>query len=290
MSRRDVVVGVDGSALSSRALELALREGQLWPRRVRAVTAWSVPLPLGDLQGTGYGAWPSSTDLEAAAQQTLDQALAPARCEPASYDVVGEVWEGAAEDVLVRAGKDAALLVVGSHGHGYVVNAILGSTTGYVLHHATCPVLVVPDGDGPVAPLRRVVVGMDDAPASRSALQWGADAARRHGCPLLVLHAWSPSSPPGTSALTADRDDEPAAARWLTDEVRSLPDVSTQVVTGPASGVLLAAAGPDDLLVLGTRGRGGFASLLLGSTATQCAQHARGPVVVVHADEERLDG
>jgi nucleotide-binding universal stress UspA family protein len=64
--------------------------------------------------------------------------------------------------------------------------------------------------------------------------------------------------------------------------------ITSEVIEGPATRVLLETAGPDDLLVVGSRGRGGFADLVLGSVATQCAMHSRGPVVVVRAQQERL--
>jgi nucleotide-binding universal stress UspA family protein len=111
-------------------------------------------------------------------------------------------------------------------------------------------------------------------------------------CPLVAVHAWIINTNPVPLpylSIPSDAADERNARAWLDDELdHFLPgDEETTIRRlapyGPAARVLLEEAGPDDLLVLGTRGHGGFGGLLLGSVAMQCAAHARGPVVVVKA-------
>ena len=293
---RDIVTGVQGAEAAVRVLERALSEAETTHLTLRVLTAWSTPPMVGDLGGLGYGAgYIPPTVSTRCAQELVDTLLDKALHERHSGLPVVTATETRAGDpgrVLVEASQDAALLVVGGRGHGALASALLGSTTGYVLHHAHCPVMVVPDRAAP-GPLRRVVVGLDGAGCSRSALRWGLDAAARHGCPLHVLHAINVLPIPGPNVLYPDYD--MASRSWLKGEVAQVltdhadVEVTQDVVEGPASRVLLDEAGPDDLLVVGSRGRGGFADLVLGSVATQCTAHARGAVVVVREHEERLD-
>ncbi len=295
----DVVVGVDSSIVSERALDRALIEATLSGSALRVVRAWDAPMPLGDIQGMGYADPASFARLELSAQQLVDESLRDGlarRTVEGTVDVTTEVAQGDPGSVLVAASKDAELIVIGGRGHGYVASAVLGSTTGFVLHHAHCPVMVVPAGGVPAGDFARVVVGVDDAPCSRAALAWGVAAALRHACPLVVLHAWFVSAPVGSSPLSLNRllpDFGLAARNWLRELVAGAVaghqlDSQTLIAHGPAAKALLHEAGPDDLLVLGSRGRGGFASLVLGSVATQCSHHARGVLTVVRSDEERL--
>jgi nucleotide-binding universal stress UspA family protein len=292
---RDIVTGVQGADAAVRVLERALSEAETTHRPLRVLTAWSTPPMVGDLGGLGYGGeYIAPSVSTSCAQELVDTLLEKAlreRHSPLPVVTSTETHAGHPGRVLVEAAKDAGLVVVGGRGHGALASALLGSTTGYVLHHAHGPVMVVPDRAAP-GPLRRVVVGYDGEGCSRSALRWGLDAAARHRCPLHVVHAMNILPIPGPNVLYPDY--EIATRSWLTNEVdqvvsaRQDVEVVLDVVEGPAARILLLEAGADDLLVVGSRGRGGFADLVLGSVATQCTTHARGAVVVVRRDEERL--
>jgi nucleotide-binding universal stress UspA family protein len=293
---RSIVTGVQGAEAAVRVLERALSEAETTHRPLRVLTAWSTPPLVGDLGGLGYsGGYLAPEVSTAAAQDVVDTLLEKAlheRHSPLPVTTTTETHPGHPGRVLVEAGQDAGLVVVGGRGHGALSGALLGSTTAYVLHHATGPVMVVPDGAAP-GPLHRVVVGYDGESCSRSALHWGYGAAVRHGCPLHVVHAMNLLPIPGPNVLYPDYDT--ASRSWLAGEVAEqltgplAVEVVQEVVAGPASRVLLGMTGPDDLLVVGSRGRGGFADLVLGSVATQCTSHARSPVVVVREGQERLD-
>jgi nucleotide-binding universal stress UspA family protein len=140
----------------------------------------------------------------------------------------------------------------------------------------------------------RVVVGIDGSPASREALRWAASEAEIRHVTLEVVGVWSfPTyvDPMGTTYATPSMlerteanekkmvDDEVAAVLGSTSKV----PITKTLRCGSTAGELLDAAKGADLLVVGSRGRGGFLSLLLGSTAMHCVQHASVPVVVVHA-------
>ena len=132
-----VVVGVDGSPASVQALRVAAHYAALDHGVVRAVTSWRVP-PM-------YGWIPSVSDFDWAgsARDTLEHAIKEALDGEQAQLVEREVTEGHAASVLLRAARDADLLVVGSRGHGEVAGMLIGSVARHVVTHATCPVLVV---------------------------------------------------------------------------------------------------------------------------------------------------
>ncbi len=140
-----------------------------------------------------------------------------------------------------------------------------------------------------------VVVGFDGSESSQEALRWAVREARQHGCPLHVIRAWSILTAPRPKNLELDvtptlREYE-AAVRVETEQLlaKVLGDepgvpVRLHVVHAPAAQTLIEASRHADLLVVGSRGRGGFAGLLLGSVSEQCIRHARCPVTVIRAD------
>ncbi len=136
-----------------------------------------------------------------------------------------------------------------------------------------------------------VVVGVDGSEGSRTALAWALDEARIRGATLRVVHAWAlPYGPAvaGYVPLPEPPLHEAAeeGARRVLDETLAALDgggagVERLLVEGSAASVLVEQSRDADLLVVGSRGRGGFASLLLGSVGQQVAQHARCPVAIV---------
>jgi nucleotide-binding universal stress UspA family protein len=132
-----IVVGVDGSESSQRALAWAVRYGKLVNANVDAVISWHYP--------TGYGiggtvmAWDPAAD----AKQVLADSVAAVLGDQDSGQVAQLVRQGLAAQVLLDETKDAQLLVVGSRGHGGFAGLLLGSVSSSCAEHARCPVLVV---------------------------------------------------------------------------------------------------------------------------------------------------
>ncbi len=134
------------------------------------------------------------------------------------------------------------------------------------------------------------VVGVDGSEQSKRALRWAASAAERTGVPLRIVEAWTypalavlqPAVASLGSAEEMDartRDDLDA---FVKDELGDVPQfATTQALRGPAAAAILQNVGPDSVLVLGARGRGGFAGLVLGSVSRECIEHAPCPVVIV---------
>ena len=140
------------------------------------------------------------------------------------------------------------------------------------------------------SPGGRIVVGYDGSAGARAALAWAVEEARLRDAALHVVNAWAdPLGEPNRYASLIQLEDvEGAADRVLQRGINEVVGDADVVVkretsyTSPAL-ALVEASHDADLLVVGSRGRGGFTGLLLGSVGQQCAHHATCPVVIVHA-------
>ena len=188
---------------------------------------------------------------------------------------------------IMRAAADAAMLVVGTRGRHGVAGAVLGSVSQQVAMHATCPVAVV---RGQVHPTGGVVVGVDN---SRCAPQVASSAfaeARQRGCHLLAVRAVETPMAPYTVGMPPLMYDTAEVRRSLTDEATRLvaavgeryPDVRWDVdgVDGDAAEALVHRSCDAQLVVVGSRGHGGFTGLLLGSVGLHLLHRAECPVLI----------
>ncbi|OAI55336.1 hypothetical protein AYO48_03820 [Gaiella sp. SCGC AG-212-M14] len=142
-----------------------------------------------------------------------------------------------------------------------------------------------------------IVVGIDGSNGSSEALRWAIAEARLRSVPVRAVHAWSYSQPLVPSFVgypySAESFGNAIDDRWqaqqrlerATSELGDDHEIERVVVEGPAGQALIDAVGEADVLVVGTRGHGGFTNLLLGSVSQQCAQHAPCPVVIVRRNE-----
>ncbi|MGY1823802.1 universal stress protein [Geodermatophilus sp. SYSU D00079] len=145
---------------------------------------------------------------------------------------------------------------------------------------------------------RRVVVGVDGSTGARAALRFALEDAARRGVPVEAVAAYRPPEVwmdfYAMDEREADRAREVAVERaeaFLAEVLREVPqpvpEVRVRAVMGAAAEVLIRESAGADLLVVGSRGHGGFSSMLLGSVSMQCALHAECPVTVVHSPEAR---
>ncbi|MGY1708802.1 universal stress protein [Geodermatophilus sp. SYSU D00758] len=270
-----VVVGVGGSPSCGPALRWAAEQAGLTGSELSAVVAWDLPASYGppppdDLAGSG------------AAAGMLDRTVEAVLGRAGGQRVVRLVVRGHPAAVLADAAGGADLLVVGTRGHGGFAGLVLGSVGQHLVASAACPVAVVREHRGGTG---RIVVGVDGSPASGEALRWAAGQARLTGGALHAVLAWHV---PVTYGLTVQAEPDQAAhgSRTLAACVAGALDgedaarVERDVVEGHPAAALLDAAEGADLLVVGRRGRGGFAGLVLGSVSRHVAAHAPCPVVV----------
>jgi nucleotide-binding universal stress UspA family protein len=253
---------------------------------VRVVSSYALP-PVMDFYG--FGATGAAPDQIEQLQKS---------CEAAVVDVVTRAQQlhpsvvfdtRVVNDPPIRAllheARESDLLVVGSNGLGAFKDFILGSVTGAVLHESPCPVVVVPTELRPWQ--GSVMVGVDGSERSLAAVRWAAAEADRRDAQLTVLHAWEypyrmTSEGFARGSSLAEVDAEILLEQAVTvarEEMRGT--VVGRLSEETATHALLHAIDGTDLLVVGSRGRGGFRSMLLGSVAHAVAAHATCPVAVV---------
>jgi nucleotide-binding universal stress UspA family protein len=139
---QDIVVGVDGSEGSQRALAWAAAEAHEHQAQLTLITAWTrPPAPVGPGYGSlrGY----AETDFSRPAEHQLNEAIAAVLTEDTNLVLERVLIEGHPAPRLIEASTDAHLLVVGSRGHGGFAGMLLGSVSQHVAAHAHCPVVVV---------------------------------------------------------------------------------------------------------------------------------------------------
>jgi nucleotide-binding universal stress UspA family protein len=290
VTSKPIVVGYDGSPGSRDALGWAVRTAERCDLEVDVVHAWSA----GILPAQVVTTVTPPPEWQQAAQQILAEALDLARATSREVTVSGELAFGSPATVLLEASHTASMMVLGSRGHGGFVDLLTGSTSLQVASHAGCPTVVIrPESAGARGDeAGRVVVGIDGSPVSEAALAFAVEQASWRGVGLTVVHAWDiayMNVPGRVGAIPpelhqAERETaETVVAESLAGWQEKYPDVDIRVSvpqTSPA-GALVAASAGAELLVVGTRGRGGFRALLLGSVSHSVLHHAHGPVAVV---------
>jgi nucleotide-binding universal stress UspA family protein len=145
--------------------------------------------------------------------------------------------------------------------------------------------------EGPGAAAGRIVVGVDGSQPSQQALRWGARLAATFGASLDAVTAWEFPSAYGWGSVPSDWDPAQDMRTALDQTVQEVfgdqPPAGLRrlVSEGGAAKVLLDASQGAVMLVVGSRGHGGFAGLLLGSVSANVAEHASCPVLVIHSDQ-----
>lgn len=288
------MIGVDGSESSWTALRWAAHEAVL--RNVPLSLVHVIDTPAFNLVALGGPVAPIQDEptahQRADAHKIIDDAVRVVQdsTEPdARPEVVSEVFFAGAVPTLVELSDHAQLVVVGRRGQGRIRRLLLGSVSTGVLHHAHCPVAVIHD-DAPFA-LRPwslpVVVGIDGSAASELATEIAFDEASRRGVELVALHAWTGAEPSDADTdqwLAQQQEGEEALAERLAGFAERYPDVTVRrrLVWNHPAHHLLDEAESAQLVVVGSRGRGGFTGMLLGSVSTAVVQAAPVPVIVAH--------
>ncbi|AXE23956.1 universal stress protein [Streptomyces globosus] len=290
-----VVVGVDGSASSLAAVEAAAREARWRGAGLRVVHAFLWPAMHVPLGPAPLG--PPEGGLRDMVEGLVAEAVARARSTAPGVDVSHAVVTGEALTVLEAQSRAADLVVVGSRGMGGFVGLLIGSTAVHLAAHGGCPVLVVREGGDEKGP---VVVGVDGSAAGEQAIEFAFAEAALRGAPLKAIHAWTLwNTPPAEIHEGADTYVDPPSGLAEAEELlvsealagrrEQYPGVSVEprALRSQTREALIAASRSAQLLVVGARGRGGFAGLVLGSVSQAVLHHAHCPVAVVRGAAER---
>lgn len=281
-----IVVAVDGSPSSTAALRWAARESALHRLPLVLVhvlstdvtAAWATAVPAAPLPAEYF------EGREDEARAVLAEAETVVK-DAGATEVTTRFVHAAPVPALVEASKEADLVVAGTRGHSAVKRLLLGSVSTGLLHHARCPVGVVgadAELDRPDAP---VVVGVDGSRASEQALAIAFEESSMRGVELVALHSWSDrreSLHPYVDWAGVRPQAEETLAISLAGFAERYPDVRVrrELVFDRPTEHLLELSDSAQLLVVGSRGRGGFAGMLLGSVSTAVVQAARTPVIV----------
>ena len=139
---------------------------------------------------------------------------------------------------------------------------------------------------------KTIVVGVDGSPGSRKALTWAAAEAAGHGADLVVIEVWEPTVLPAAGSSSVSEHFVPETGQHTADDLLKMIKeelgeeppvlVRPQVKPGRPAKVLIDESASADLLVVGNRGHGGFAGLVIGSVSQHVAAYAKCPVTVVH--------
>lgn len=291
-----ILVGVDGSASSLHALDWAIAQAARSGQPLTAVCTYSLPsFAAASLDG-GYAALDDSA-IQEGAQAVLQDAKA--RASRSGVEVTTKIATGDAAGVLVELSRDYALAVVGTRGRGGFAERLLGTVSSALPAHAHCPTVVVPfrGGDAPepgreIHPLRRIVVGVDGSPSAYGALHTAIQQARLWDAELVAVAGVPVGSGAGLLAWLPAAIDHEQVLADVTDGLNAIVDkaeganpgvtIRRIVLDGTGAELLTEFSSASDLLVVGSRGRGGFAGLLLGSTSQAVLHHSTCPVLVVN--------
>jgi nucleotide-binding universal stress UspA family protein len=303
MTRETIVVGYDDSPASRRALGWALRTAQGRQAQVLLVHAARTFPPI--LAGHGDYVAPPREISAAAGKATLDTGTQLAAVAAPDVAVTTRLVEDSPAAALLGVLDHARMVVVGSRGMGGFSELVVGSTSLKLANHARCPVVVVRPDESVLEPgheAGRVVVGVDDSePASSDVLAFAFEEASWRQVGLTALHAWQEPyyDLPGKGApipkFIQIEQFQAEQRRWLSERIagwqEKFPDVEVRrlvLAHNPAAALAGASMGAE-LVVVGSRGRGGLRSLLLGSVSHALLHHAHCPVAVVGRHSTETD-
>lgn len=286
-AHRPVVVGVDGSPSAERAVAWAAAEAARRGVALRAVTAFGWPSEQRARQvviGEPY-----RDQLLAEARRRLEEAAAIAGKAAPGLEVTTQVEVGSPITALGSEARGAQLVVLGDRGLGGLAGLVLGSVAVGLAAHAASPVVIV-RGERTAAE-GTVVVGIDGSPVSEAALAFAFDAASAREADLVAVHAWWPTAVDKSLGPMMDWEavavEETAVlAERLAGWGQKYPDVTVrrETVRDTPARALVRASRDAQLVVVGSRGRGNAAGLVLGSVSHGVLHASHCPVAIVRPE------
>lgn len=291
-----VLVGVDGSSASLRAARWAARYAARVGAGVHLVCVYQVPVP-ALVPGSMLAPVVADAAIAGGAQEIV--ARAAKHIETTGVVVTTAAVAGDAAAVLVDLSRDCDLVVVGARGQGGFAQRLLGTVSSALPAHAACPVVVVSDrvaedgAGGALSDVRHVIVGVDGSPSSEEALLVAIDHARAWDARLTAVAAvpaatgaavfgWLPAPTDRAQVLSQVKGELDMLANQAEERSGTGIRIDRVVLDGTGPEALTKASSSADLLVVGSRGRGGFRGLLLGSTSQAVLHHSQCPVLVVN--------
>ncbi len=284
-----IVAGIDGSPDALTAVAWAAEEAS---RRGALQVVYANMWPMI------RGHWPAdyADQLLLRGEELVQEAIREARHAAPGLSVTGTVITGHPAPVLIERSRAAQLVVVGSRGLGGFTGLLVGSTSVALAGHAACPVVVVRYGEpGPGPRTGPVVVGIgaDERGqlADVDAVRFALAAAAARDTAMTAVHTVTDVSATDLWGLLRSEGDQEMILSQARERVEKLlsppradhPGVPVEVLVGAArpAAVLVELSGSAQLVVVGCRGRGGFAGLLLGSVSQALLHHAGCPLAIL---------
>lgn len=273
-----IVVGIDGSGPSRSAVHWALARARGTGESVTLLHVCRLPAHAAP---EARNKILQNATVLAAGEEAFAAGMAP------EIDLAIEVLVGTPMVELAEFSRDAALVVVGTHKTGFIHGEVYGSQTLRLAANARCPVVIVPEELGHSR--QGIVVGVDNDPAGRAAIDFAAREAQRTGHPLSLMRGCPGSNEtahhPPFPIDSADSESRVMLGEALARVRTCCADVPVRlrVVQRPIAAALVAASGGAALTVVGaSRGSG---SNGLGSVAHDLLLNIAGPTVIVHAPD-----
>ncbi|OXM49407.1 universal stress protein [Amycolatopsis thailandensis] len=286
-----IVVGVDGAEPGRAAARWAATRAA--ERGLGLLIVHALHVEQRAYGGGLAGPAPWFDLLAADGRRILDEAVEETGTAAPGVRVDTLMPTGSPVAVLADVSKSAAMVVIGGTGKGFFGEMTIGSTASAIIAHAYCPVVVLRarKGTANYPEAGPMVVGVDGSPLSEQALEAAFEEASRRNASLVAVHAWSDVTYDDVYGMarlvtqweSIEDDERRLLAQRLAGWQEKYPDVAVErsLVRDRPRQVLLEWSAKAQLVVVGSRGRGGFTGLLLGSTSQALAHHAECPVMVV---------
>ncbi|MDO5746487.1 MAG: universal stress protein [Actinomycetaceae bacterium] len=299
--RNAIVVGVDGSAESLEAVDWACARAKISGMDIEVLCAYALPSYTAASMESGMAVIDDEA-IRSSAIAVVEEAAEHARTY--GVNVRSIVEPGDPTGILIKMSKEVKMIVVGTRGGGGFADRLLGAVSSAIPAHSFCPVVVVPrhKEGAEFTPVQRIVVGVDGSKPSQTSLQVAIKEAQLWGAELTAVQAVPMAASAGVLAWLPAAVDREAILKDVRSELREMADTLTQdnnvtvrthALDGNPAGLLSEFSTAVDLVVVGSRGRGGFAGLLLGSTSQTVLEHSVSPVMVVPtaawAEKENVD-
>jgi nucleotide-binding universal stress UspA family protein len=286
-ARLGIVVGIDESPAAEVAVQWATRDAEL--RKIPLTLVHAISPEIATWSGVrlpaGLARWQRDRGRRLADDAFKVVEETSQRGGPA--EVHSEILSSAAVPTLVDLSKDAELVVAGCRGSGQGPGRQMGSVSSGLLRYAHCAVGIVHEEDPSISNSTQapVLVGVDGSSASELATAIAFDEASRRNVGLIALHAWCDADVSGFAGIdwpATESMAEQLLAERLAGWQERYPDVQVDriVVHDRPARQLVQRSEDAQLIVVGSRGRGGFAGMLVGSVGETVAEKARVPVIV----------
>lgn len=299
MTQSQIVVGVDGSNESVQAALWAGAQAKQVDAHLKVVCAY----PTASYSAAALDGGFAVVDDESLRQGALSAAQDAAEAVAKEYGIRPEAEAdiGDPSVILTEMSVQSDLIVLGSHGRGGFADRLLGAVSSTVPAHSKCPVVVVPrhSSGKPFTPIERIVVGVDGSDQASAALMKAVELADTWKAELTAVVAIPVATGGGAMSwlpVAVDRqillDDIMESLGTAIDTALDGRDmwVARHVLDGSPAALLTEFSTAVDLVVVGTRGRGGFAGMLLGSTSQTVLHHSTCPVMAVPSHMRERDG